>query len=66
MLVQSVRCAELLRDGPMKLAQMRAGADVPNAAKIMQKDYYGWFERVERGTYALTPAGLTGITRYLS
>lgn len=61
---EAVRCAELLRDGPMRLADMRAGADVPNAAKILQKDYYGWFERVERGTYALTPAGQTGIARY--
>ena len=24
---------------------------VPNAAKILRHDYYGWFERVERGVY---------------
>jgi hypothetical protein len=61
---EAVRCAELLRNGPMRLADMRANADVPNAAKIMQKDYYGWFERVDRGTYALTPIGQTGVARY--
>jgi hypothetical protein len=61
---EAVRCAELLRDGPMRLAEMRAGADVPNAAKILQKDYYGWFERVERGTYALTPVGREHLARY--
>jgi hypothetical protein len=63
---EAVRCAELLRDGPMRLADMRATADVPNAAKILQKDYYGWFERVERGTYALTPVGQAGMARYTS
>jgi hypothetical protein len=61
---EAVRCAELLIDGPMRLAEMRAQADVPNAAKIMQKDYYGWFERVERGTYTLTPAGRNSMERY--
>jgi hypothetical protein len=30
---------------------------VPKAAKILRHDYYGWFERVERGVYALSPAG---------
>ncbi|MGB3486218.1 MAG: DUF2161 family putative PD-(D/E)XK-type phosphodiesterase [Mycobacterium sp.] len=61
---EAVRCAELLHDGPMRLADMRAAGDVPNAAKIMQKDYYGWFERVERGTYALTPVGRNSMARY--
>ncbi len=54
---EALRCAELLKPGPMALAAMRAAADVPNAAKILQHDHYGWFERVARGTYALTPAG---------
>ena len=61
---EAVRCAELLRDGPMRLTDMRANADVPNAAKILQRDYYGWFERVARGTYALTPAGRKHLARY--
>ncbi|ANW64499.1 MULTISPECIES: DUF2161 domain-containing phosphodiesterase [Mycolicibacterium] len=61
---EALRCAELLAPGPMTLAQMRAAADVPHAAAIVQKDYYGWFERVARGTYALTPVGHQGIARY--
>ncbi|WP_197381226.1 DUF2161 domain-containing phosphodiesterase [Mycolicibacterium mengxianglii] len=63
---EAVRCAELLSEGPMRLADMRARADVPNAAKILQKDYYGWFERVERGTYALSPVGQRSVARYLA
>jgi len=39
---------------PAKLAK---ATEVPRAATILQKDYYGWFERVERGVYDLRPAG---------
>jgi len=48
----------------MRLADMRAAADVPNAAKILQRDYYGWFERVGRGMYAITSSGRTGLARF--
>lgn len=61
---EAVRCAELLLEGPMRLTDMRAKADVPNAAKILQRDYYGWFERVGRGRYAITPRGRTGLARF--
>jgi hypothetical protein len=61
---EALRCAELLMNGPMKLAAMRAAADVPNAAKILQHDHYGWFERVHRATYAITPAGRRDLQRF--
>jgi hypothetical protein len=62
---QALRCAELLvLNGPMKLAALRAAADVPNAASILQSDVYGWFERVERGVYAITPKGREGLERF--
>ncbi len=61
---EALRCAELLKDGPMKLADMRAAGNVPNAAKILQHDHYGWFERVERATYAITPAGRRNLQRF--
>jgi hypothetical protein len=28
---------------------------------MMADDHYGWFERVERGIYALTPKGLASL-----
>jgi hypothetical protein len=28
-------------------------------------DVYGWFERVERGIYALTPSGAAALQTYL-
>ena len=62
---EALRCAELLAcHGPMAPKAMRAAGDVPNAAKILRHDYYGWFERVSRGIYALTPLGRTGLVTF--
>ncbi|MBX9944464.1 MAG: hypothetical protein K2Y40_10330 [Reyranella sp.] len=59
---EALRCAALLAGGgPMKLADMRQAANVPNAARILQQDVYGWFERLERGVYRLTPKGRDGL-----
>ena len=33
-------------------------------AKIRRHDYYGSFERVERGVYALSPAGRRGLESF--
>lgn len=62
---QALRCAELLAaNGPMKLAAMRSMADLPNVASILQSDFYGWFERVERGVYTITPKGRQGLQQF--
>ncbi len=62
---EALRCAEvLIGRGPMTLKALRAAADVPNAARIMQDDVYGWFERVARGTYGVTPQGRQGLERF--
>jgi hypothetical protein len=37
---------------------------VPNAAKILRHDYYDWFERVECGVYAFSPAGRRGLESF--
>lgn len=58
----ALRCAGLLAEkGPMKVAILRMEADAPNAAAILRDDYYGWFERIERGVYQLTPKGREGL-----
>ncbi len=59
---EALRCAaKLATDGPMKVAVLRVAADAPNAGKILLSDVYGWFERVERGIYAVSPAGRRGL-----
>ena len=59
---EAIRCLRLLADGPRPVRELRATGTVPNAGRILAADYYGWFERVARGTYGLTPAGLTTLT----
>ena len=62
---QALRCAGLLlNNGPMKLSVLRVEADAPNAAAILQQDVYGWFERVERGIYTVSPKGRDGLERF--
>lgn len=59
---EALRCAALLAArGALKVADVRVAADAPRAAAILRDDHYGWFERVERGIYALTPAGRRGL-----
>jgi hypothetical protein len=62
---QALRCAGLLAtNGPMKAAVLSKQADAPKAAAILRADHYGWFERVERGIYALTPKGREGLAQH--
>jgi hypothetical protein len=48
-------CALALRDGPLRTRDL--ARHVPGAPKILLRNVYGWFERVERGTYRLTTLG---------
>jgi hypothetical protein len=36
----------------------------PDAAKILQGNVYGWFERIERGRYGLTPSGRVALVTW--
>jgi len=62
---EALRCATLLAaNGPMKVAALRAAGEAPKAARILQSDVYGWFERVARGVYAITPKGRDGLHQF--
>lgn len=50
---EAIRVATVLAAGPASVAAIRAEAAAPNAGRILARDPYGWFERVERGTYRL-------------
>jgi hypothetical protein len=50
---EAIRVAGALADGPATVAALRERAAAPNAGRILARDPYGWFERVERGTYRL-------------
>ncbi|QGG93034.1 hypothetical protein GH983_04310 [Agrobacterium sp. MA01] len=59
---QALACTAALAAGPLKVRDIRAS--VPEAGKILQANVYGWFERVERGVYGLTPAGQEALERW--
>jgi hypothetical protein len=59
---QALVCAAALADGPRAVRQVRAAS--ADAGKILLRNVYGWFERVERGVYSLTPAGRAALERW--
>lgn len=59
---QALGCASALAAGPLTVREIRA--QVPEAGKILQGNVYGWFERLERGVYGLTPVGHAALERW--
>ena len=59
---QALDCAAALREGPKKPRDLKPVA--PDAAAILQRNVYGWFERVERGVYRLTEPGEAALKRW--
>src|SRR4051794_16791375 len=59
---QALACASALSGGPKRVRELRA--DIPDAPKILQRNVYGWFDRAERGVYALTKAGHAALRRW--
>lgn len=61
----ALRCAHHLHlHGPTKVAAIKAATGVAKTPRILQSDVYGWFERIERGIYALTPAGERALDEF--
>ena len=60
----ALRCARLLKDGPMTLKAMRTAGAPKDVAAILQRNVYGWFVRVVKGTYALTEDGARGVDSF--
>jgi hypothetical protein len=59
---QALACAASLSRGPRRTSEIKSA--IPDAPKILLRNVYGWFFRVERGTYALTPAGTAALARW--
>ena len=63
----ALRCLGVLdQNGPTKAAEVAKITAVETARRIMADDHYGWFERVDRGVYALTPKGKEAVIAYAS
>ena len=54
----ALRCARALAEmGPSKVSVLRDRTGVARAGKILSSNHHGWFERVTRGCYRLSPRG---------
>ena len=59
---QALLCAAAMANGPQRPRDLRQVA--PNAAQILRGNVYGWFRRIERGRYGLTPVGEAALARW--
>jgi hypothetical protein len=64
---EALRGADLLRrngGGPLAVAKVREEAEAPNAARVLYRNVYGWFEPAGRGVYRLTEEGGRGLEMF--
>jgi hypothetical protein len=59
---QALECAKALAQAPGRPRDLKA--TLPDAPKILLRNIYGWFERVERGRYRLTARGHSELARW--
>jgi hypothetical protein len=59
---QALACAAALSHAPARPRDLKG--EVPDAPKILQRNVYGWFVRVERGLYALSEPGRAALVRW--
>jgi hypothetical protein len=61
----ALACASLLAaNGAMKAAAVRDATGIATAGTVLHNNVYGWFEKIARGTYAVTPAGQSALGLY--
>jgi len=56
--------AHYLKDSPLSVKEIRNLSKDLKCATILQKNYYNWFERIDRGVYQLSDLGVKGLTKY--
>ena len=59
---QALACAAAIENGAQRPKDMREAA--PKAPQILRDNVYGWFERIDRGIYALTELGIEALKRW--
>ncbi|TCK87974.1 hypothetical protein EDC19_2621 [Natranaerovirga hydrolytica] len=63
---KTIHIATLLATfGPLQIKELvRKGTDKNKTGPILRKNYYGWFEKVERGIYGLSKIGKEDLKNY--
>jgi hypothetical protein len=59
---QALACAAALSQHPARPRELKQ--TVPDAPKILSRNVYGWFVRVERGLYTLSVAGQAALVQW--
>ena len=59
---QALGCAAALVAAPARPRDLKP--TLPDAAKILRRNVYGWFARRERGVYMLTDGGRSALERW--
>lgn len=60
----ALRIAVVLQAGPSAPSALAKSLEMPKAPSILQKNYYGWFIRIERGIYGIGPKGHAALKTY--
>lgn len=62
---KALYCAHLTQKfGTVSPKQLRESSGLDDAGRILQNNYYGWFERIKRGTYQLTKHGSQALITF--
>ncbi len=59
---QALACAAAMSAAPQRPRDLKPA--FPDAPKILSRNVYGWFERADRGIYALTDAGRSALHKW--
>lgn len=59
---QALACASALAGGPLRPRDLKEAA--ATAGAILRANYYGWFERIDKGVYGLTDIGRQALQRW--
>ena len=59
---EALACAARLVAGPLSTRAL--ASETPRATAILYRNVYGWFARVSRGVYTLTPDGQAAVERW--
>ncbi len=54
----------LQKQGPLSPGQLKELGTGAKTSSILQKNFYGWFERVSKGLYQITPEGIRSLSDY--
>jgi hypothetical protein len=59
---QALACAAALAQAPARPRDLKS--DLPDAPKILLRNVYGWFVRIDRGVYSLSESGKAALLRW--